>query len=169
MAYWSLDPSGVDRLSDGVAADLGFPAIQLQMWVGTKSWDTSVYDGILQLHQAKGFDPYSQEVAIELGWPLLHVYCDRETLSTHMLKNDAGGCDLDSAAAFHMREGSESGDEAYGIRPAPVSEQSLSSGNQCCAPEEAELLAPSRSFNIVIAVQFVLIFTATALSLYDQC
>jgi hypothetical protein len=83
MAYWSLDPSGVDRLSDGVAADLGFPAIQLQMWVGAKSWDTSVYDGILQLHQAKGFDPYSQEVAIELGWPLLHVYCDRETLSTH--------------------------------------------------------------------------------------
>jgi hypothetical protein len=82
-AYWSLDPSGVDRLGDEVAEDLGFPAIQLQMWVGGKSWDTNVYDGIRQFHEAKGFDPYSQEVAIELGWPLLQVSCDRETLFAH--------------------------------------------------------------------------------------
>jgi hypothetical protein len=40
-------------------------------------------------------------------------------------------------------------------------------GRQCCALEEAELLAPSRNFNIVIAVQVVLILVATALSLYD--
>jgi hypothetical protein len=35
------------------------------------------------------------------------------------------------------------------------------------ALEEAELLALSWSFNIIISVQFVLILTATALSLYD--
>jgi hypothetical protein len=79
-AYWSLDPSGVDRLSDEVAGDLGFPAIQLQIQVGSNSWDTSVYDGIRQFHEAKGFDPYSQEVALELGCPLLQVSCDREVL-----------------------------------------------------------------------------------------
>jgi hypothetical protein len=82
-AYWSLDPSGVNRLSWEVAEDLGFPAIQLQMWVGTKSWDTSVYDGIHQFQKAKGFDPYSQEVAIELGWPLLELSCDQNVLLAH--------------------------------------------------------------------------------------
>jgi hypothetical protein len=81
-AYWSLEPSGVNRLSREVAEDLGFPAIQLQMWVGGKSWDTNVYDGIHRFHEAKGFDPYSQDVAIELGWPLVRMSCDRETLLT---------------------------------------------------------------------------------------
>ncbi|KAJ7868319.1 hypothetical protein B0H13DRAFT_2281026 [Mycena leptocephala] len=47
------------------------------------SWDRCVYDGILQFQKAKGFDPYSQEVAIELGLPLLRVSCDRETLFAH--------------------------------------------------------------------------------------
>jgi hypothetical protein len=82
-AYWSLDPSGVRRLTDEVAEDLGFPAIQLQMWVGSKSWDTSLYNGIRHFHEAKGFDPYSQEVAQQLGCPLLQVSCDQETLLAH--------------------------------------------------------------------------------------
>jgi hypothetical protein len=46
------------------------------MWVAVKSWDTSVYDGILQFHEGKGFDPHSQEVAIELGYPLLELSHD---------------------------------------------------------------------------------------------
>ncbi|KAJ7868330.1 hypothetical protein B0H13DRAFT_2351482 [Mycena leptocephala] len=53
------------------------------MRVVGKSWDTSVYDGILQFHDSKGFDPYSQQVAIQLGWPLVQVSCDRETLLMH--------------------------------------------------------------------------------------
>jgi hypothetical protein len=82
-AYWSLDPSGVNRLSVEVAEDLGFPVIQLQRRVIGYSWDASIYDGIRQFHEGKGFDPYSQEVAIELGWPLLQVLCDREGLLAH--------------------------------------------------------------------------------------
>jgi hypothetical protein len=82
-AYWSLDPSGVDRLSDEAAENLGFPAVQVEMYAHARSWDASVYDGILQFHEDKGFDPYSQEVAIELGYPLLQVSCDRETLFAH--------------------------------------------------------------------------------------
>jgi hypothetical protein len=82
-AYWSLDPSGVNRLSREVAEDLGFPAIQAQMSALVQSWDAHVYDGIRQFHEAKGFDPYSHEVAIELGWPLLQVSCDREVLLAH--------------------------------------------------------------------------------------
>jgi hypothetical protein len=41
------------------------------------------------------------------------------------------------------------------------------SGNQCSPMEEAELVTPSRSFNIVMAVQFALILVATAFSMYD--
>ncbi|KAJ7806175.1 hypothetical protein B0H13DRAFT_1669943, partial [Mycena leptocephala] len=82
-AYWSLDPSGVKRLSGKVAEDLGFPAIHVQMVAVARSWDASVYDGIRQFHESKGFDPYSQEVAIELGCPLLELSCDLETLFVH--------------------------------------------------------------------------------------
>jgi hypothetical protein len=41
------------------------------------------------------------------------------------------------------------------------------SGSQCSAHEEAELLAPSWSLNIIMTVQFVFILTATVLSIYD--
>jgi hypothetical protein len=70
-------------LSHETAEDLGFPAIKFKMEVQGLSWDDSVYDGILQFQKAKGFDPYSQEVALELGWPLLQVSCDQETLFSH--------------------------------------------------------------------------------------
>jgi hypothetical protein len=82
-AYWSLDPSGVNRLSGEVAEDLGFPAIHMQMCAFVRSWNASVYDGICQFQKAKGFDPYSQEVALELGHSLVHLSCDRETLLAH--------------------------------------------------------------------------------------
>ncbi|KAJ7211972.1 hypothetical protein C8J57DRAFT_1014799, partial [Mycena rebaudengoi] len=71
--YWSLDPSGVNRLSDEAAQDLGFPVIKLGVKAILKSWDASVYDGIRQFHEGKGFDPYGQEVAIELGYPIVHL------------------------------------------------------------------------------------------------
>jgi hypothetical protein len=83
VAYWSLHPSGFDRLSDEEAETLGFPAIQLKVQVAVISWDASVYDGISQFQKAKGFNPHSQEVTIELGCPLLQVSCDREVLLAH--------------------------------------------------------------------------------------
>jgi hypothetical protein len=66
-----------------MAEDLGFPAIQVEMYALVHSWDASIYDGIRQFHEAKGFDPYSQEVALELGHSLVHLSCDRETLLAH--------------------------------------------------------------------------------------
>jgi hypothetical protein len=47
------------------------------------SWDHSVYTGIRQFHQAKGFDPCGQEVALALGCPLLRVSCQQDTLFEH--------------------------------------------------------------------------------------
>ncbi|KAJ6462850.1 hypothetical protein C8R45DRAFT_523986 [Mycena sanguinolenta] len=72
-AYWSLDPSGVDCLSLEDATQLGFPLIQPTTTGEGNSWDASVYEGLRQFYQAKGFDPYSQDVAQHLGYPLFQV------------------------------------------------------------------------------------------------
>jgi hypothetical protein len=65
-AYWSLDPSGVNRLSLEEATRHGFPHTTIDGWY----WDGIVYTGLRHFHQAKGFDPDSQEVAKHLRYPL---------------------------------------------------------------------------------------------------
>ncbi|KAJ7065854.1 hypothetical protein C8F01DRAFT_1352042 [Mycena amicta] len=72
-AYWSHDPSGVERLSVEDARNLGFPHIDLKMSVAGLLWDGSVYNGVYQFHEAKGFNPASQDVARELGYPLFEA------------------------------------------------------------------------------------------------
>ncbi|KAJ7256405.1 hypothetical protein C8J57DRAFT_1650900, partial [Mycena rebaudengoi] len=60
-AYWALDSSGAECLNTEEAARLGFPIIQLNRKINAISWDNSVYAGLRQFHQAKGFDPDSQD------------------------------------------------------------------------------------------------------------
>ncbi|KAJ7223428.1 hypothetical protein GGX14DRAFT_658107 [Mycena pura] len=73
VAYWSLDPTGIERLSAEDAKDLGFPAIKLKMTAWGHSFNGSVYDGLREFHQAKGFNPDSQDVARHLGCPLCEL------------------------------------------------------------------------------------------------
>ncbi|KAF7337293.1 hypothetical protein MSAN_02281900 [Mycena sanguinolenta] len=75
-AYWSLDPSGADRLSTEDARNLGFPAIHIETMMSGDSWDRSVYEGLRRFHEGKGFDPDSREVARRLGYPLYEVLSD---------------------------------------------------------------------------------------------
>ncbi|KAF7353250.1 hypothetical protein MSAN_01512800 [Mycena sanguinolenta] len=75
-AYWSLDPSGADRLSTEDARNLGFPAIHIETVMEGLSWDRSVYQGLRRFHEGKGFDPNSEEVARWLGYPLYEVSSD---------------------------------------------------------------------------------------------
>ncbi|KAF7337282.1 hypothetical protein MSAN_02280700 [Mycena sanguinolenta] len=75
-AYWSLNPSGADRLSTEDAKNLGFPAIHIETRINGWSWDHSVYEGLRRFHEGKGFDPDSQEVARQLGYPLFEVLSD---------------------------------------------------------------------------------------------
>ncbi|KAF7353128.1 hypothetical protein MSAN_01500200 [Mycena sanguinolenta] len=76
-AYWSLDPSGADRLSTEDARNLSFPAIHIETRMFGDSWAGSVYEGLRQFHKGKGFDPESREVARRLGYPLYEVSSDR--------------------------------------------------------------------------------------------
>ncbi|KAF7330666.1 hypothetical protein MSAN_02451900 [Mycena sanguinolenta] len=77
-AYWSLDPSGIDRLSSGDATQLGFPTLELTTEAMGDYWDDGVYEGLSQFHQAKGFDPYSQDIARHLGLPLFQLSSEVE-------------------------------------------------------------------------------------------
>ncbi|KAJ6452817.1 hypothetical protein C8R45DRAFT_1193510, partial [Mycena sanguinolenta] len=72
-AYWSLDPSGVDHLPQDESTRLGFPSFELSTCAAGYCWDASVYEGLRLFHQAKGFDPYSQDVARRLSLPLLQL------------------------------------------------------------------------------------------------
>ncbi|KAF7353116.1 hypothetical protein MSAN_01498900 [Mycena sanguinolenta] len=76
-AYWSLDPSGADRLSTEDATNLGFPTIHIETILSGGSWDRSIYHGLRRFHEGKRFNPESQEVARQLGYPLYEVLRDR--------------------------------------------------------------------------------------------
>ncbi|KAJ7876908.1 hypothetical protein B0H14DRAFT_2713484 [Mycena olivaceomarginata] len=78
-AYWSLDPSGVDRLTLEEATRLGFPAFQFTNELWGKSWDASVYEGLRKFYRAKGLDPDSQELAQQLGYPLYELASEADS------------------------------------------------------------------------------------------
>ncbi|KAJ7735462.1 hypothetical protein B0H16DRAFT_128926 [Mycena metata] len=83
-AYWSLDPEGIEALSTEEAERLGFPSFQLSTNIRGEYWDASVYAGLRQFHQAKGFDPDSQDVARHLGHPLYELCGDMNSPFTHV-------------------------------------------------------------------------------------
>ncbi|KAJ7036877.1 hypothetical protein C8F04DRAFT_456536 [Mycena alexandri] len=82
-AYWSLDSSGAERLSREEAIQLGCPYFQLTTQVHGWSWDTNVYAGLRQFHQAKGFDLDSQDIARHLGYPLFRLSGDASPPFSH--------------------------------------------------------------------------------------
>jgi hypothetical protein len=65
------------------ATALGFPSISLSMNVIGRSWDASVYTGLCQFHQAKGFDPDSQDVARHRDQPLCQLAGEIDPLFAH--------------------------------------------------------------------------------------
>ncbi|KAF7377058.1 hypothetical protein MSAN_00123900 [Mycena sanguinolenta] len=94
-AYWSLDPSGTDRLSLEEATRLGFPSFELTIEADGYSWDASVYEGLRQFHQAKGFDPYSQDVTRHLGHPFYQLSSERDALPWAYVDSDGEDFDAD--------------------------------------------------------------------------
>ncbi|KAK6988025.1 hypothetical protein R3P38DRAFT_286474 [Favolaschia claudopus] len=80
-AYWSLDSSGAQRLTLEDAEKLGLPSFALSAAVITKSWETNVYAALRRFHEAKGFDPDSQEIASKLGHPLYCIGDDGKNIS----------------------------------------------------------------------------------------
>ncbi|KAJ7509643.1 hypothetical protein B0H11DRAFT_1702336, partial [Mycena galericulata] len=73
QAYWSLDASGIQKLSAEEAVSLGFPAPVLQGWFCSEKSGECQYGALRQFHQAKGFDLGSQDVAKHFGYPLFQI------------------------------------------------------------------------------------------------
>ncbi|KAJ7315177.1 hypothetical protein DFH08DRAFT_1086958 [Mycena albidolilacea] len=107
-AYWSFDPSGVERLSMEDATCLGFPSISLSAEFYGRAWEASVYAGLRQFHQAKGFDPYSLDVARHFGEPLYHLAAETDVPFAHV-DDEYLYSDEDNPDTFGM-------DYLYGMR-----------------------------------------------------
>ncbi|KAJ7896303.1 hypothetical protein B0H14DRAFT_2558224 [Mycena olivaceomarginata] len=139
-AYWSLEPSGAQSLSTDEAERLGFPTINLVMEVQGMYMVGSLYSGLCQLYQGKGFDAYSQDVAQKLGYPLYQV--SEQFISRVEDQDDPCG-DNSSESASSETEG-------------------------IIAPDDADLypgteLVPSMGWNIVMSVQLALMLTLVML------
>ncbi|KAJ7928258.1 hypothetical protein B0H13DRAFT_2549772 [Mycena leptocephala] len=52
--------------------------------IATFSWDADVYAALRQFHRAKGFDPDSQDVAQDLGYPLFQLPSAMNPLFAHV-------------------------------------------------------------------------------------
>ncbi|KAF7344250.1 hypothetical protein MVEN_01716300 [Mycena venus] len=179
-AYWSHDASGTECLSKEEARNLGFPDINFEMTVAGLLWDSSIYDGVHQFHEAKGFDPYSQEVAIELGYPLFEISCIRDDLLAHLREDFTDDGYSESDREFGNEEFPESPTEddaqdedsamelRYSKNAARHDADSVTTVRLSHHLDEAEKVSPSRSLNIIIRIQLALILLASVFALYDS-
>ncbi|KAJ7882658.1 hypothetical protein B0H13DRAFT_926827, partial [Mycena leptocephala] len=71
--YWAFDPAGLNRLTHDVAEDFGLPAVEFSIDLWGRGWDEQGYDMVRDFHVAKGFDPYTQDAAIAVGYPLIDI------------------------------------------------------------------------------------------------
>jgi hypothetical protein len=69
--YWSFDPRGRTRLTSEMAERIGVPYVFFESWVTGTSWSQKDYDILAEFHSAKGCDPFSCDVAVKLGYPIL--------------------------------------------------------------------------------------------------
>ncbi|KAJ7116884.1 hypothetical protein C8R44DRAFT_791587 [Mycena epipterygia] len=88
--YWSLDPHGSTRLTSEMAEELGVPHVFLESWVTGASWTQQQYDMLAEFHDTKGFNPFSPDIAITLGYPLVE---ERTTPRTSVSKVDSDALD----------------------------------------------------------------------------
>ncbi|KAJ7040541.1 hypothetical protein C8F04DRAFT_1082620 [Mycena alexandri] len=151
-AYWSLDSEGIKALSTEEATWLGFPPFRLRTEIRGRSWDDSVYAGLRKFHQAKGFDPDSQDVPRNLGHPLYELSRDvnspfahaEEITADHTL-NSNGGPD-----GGHSLNGQIAPTEAPGV------------------PAFGELQIVSQSSRFIMWIQLMLILFLLLSSLCEQ-
>ncbi|KAK7046209.1 hypothetical protein R3P38DRAFT_3420761 [Favolaschia claudopus] len=107
--YWSLDPNGAEKLNEEKATELGFPIIQPDITIRVKRWREFAYNGLSQFHEAKGFDPYSQEVAVKLNEPLFELFSDEEPL----IVKDVSGKFTDLTSVLTILSLNEAADSPY--------------------------------------------------------
>ncbi|KAJ7930685.1 hypothetical protein B0H13DRAFT_880592, partial [Mycena leptocephala] len=71
--YWAFDPAGLHGLTHGAAEDMGLPTIEYSTYLDGERWDGRDYDMVRDFHVAKGFNLYTQDAAIAMGYPLIDI------------------------------------------------------------------------------------------------
>ncbi|KAJ7603188.1 hypothetical protein B0H17DRAFT_1222550 [Mycena rosella] len=132
-AYWSLDATGAERLTTEEASELGFPGIKFTIQASGSSWDADVYVGLRIFHGAKGFDPYSQDVARHLDYPLYQLSGELQVPLAHSGDESTGSKD----------------DETHPTVDIPVAELATIGDEQ---PER-----PSRCWQVLMVAKAMLI------------
>ncbi|KAF7374136.1 hypothetical protein MSAN_00295000 [Mycena sanguinolenta] len=173
-AYWSLDPSGAEPLTTREVTSLGFPSLRFTTEVEGYSWDTDVYAGLRQFHQAKGFDPNSQDVARHLCHDLYQLSIQRHMRCAHIDDKDSENTSDGDDISQDQTSGSEKLENAFESTPtdptdnddtsgypteaeyADVPESTLDTFLVSASPDVAEIPA-SRTFKLVMNVQLTLI------------
>ncbi|KAJ7509615.1 hypothetical protein B0H11DRAFT_1253453 [Mycena galericulata] len=84
QVYWSLDASGIQKLGAEEALNLGFPVVVLKIRLRVFRYEEVRYTALRQFHQAKGFNPDSQDVARHLEYPLYQIYPQTDTPFAHV-------------------------------------------------------------------------------------
>ncbi|KAJ7914580.1 hypothetical protein B0H13DRAFT_2659165 [Mycena leptocephala] len=152
--FWSPNPSGVPRLSPDEAKDLGHPALNSNVFVHGLSWDSSVYAGLRQFHEGKGFDPYSHDIAKRLRLPVYHGSEGLHRSFAYVNERNVSGQDASSnyneLRSFNDKHHILAGDIAMFRNP-----------------NDTGLFIPARSWNVIMGAQFSLILILCAFSLYD--
>ncbi|KAF7377035.1 hypothetical protein MSAN_00121600 [Mycena sanguinolenta] len=197
-AYWSADPSGIDRLSPEEATRLGFPSFELTAAAVGRSWDTSVYEGLRQFHEAKGFDPYSQDVARHLGHSLYEVSsradapfayddedfdadidsdCDSaypddyESESLLSAGDDSADLDVETESLHSEADFHDPAGENRGPESAEISNYANHNASGSTLEEDMvaeEILVPSPTFRIVLYIQLTAISFLAFSWVYNQ-
>jgi hypothetical protein len=73
QVYWSLDPSGSARLTQDECDAIGLPRLKFLFLPIARCWQEYHYNAIREFFEAKGFDPYSNDVTRLLGLSLAEM------------------------------------------------------------------------------------------------
>ncbi|KAF8145162.1 hypothetical protein K438DRAFT_1992101 [Mycena galopus ATCC 62051] len=114
--YWSFDRDGSEKLPPDSIEELGLPHVTFQAYAYGRRWDRKVYDTIANFHRTKGFDPYSEDVAIKLGYPLLDIDAAKKALNT-------GGAEV--VEEDELKDEQQSEDEYYSDAREQLSEDEV--------------------------------------------
>jgi len=88
--YWSLDPSGITRMTPDECDAIGLPRWKFYFLPTINAWHEYHYNAIREFAETRGFDPYSTDVARLLGLPLVELESNVSTDTTPEATPDSG-------------------------------------------------------------------------------
>ncbi|KAJ7168912.1 hypothetical protein C8R46DRAFT_1092849 [Mycena filopes] len=127
--------------------------MELRTQIEGLSWDANVYAGLRQFHEAKGFDPASQDVARHMGYPLYRV---------------SGAMDAPFAHAEEVA--TEEANDEESLKDL-TEDEPAEQGNILHHPSDRDTEDPpvgSPWFNLVMHTQLALIIFLFICQMYDQ-